>query len=188
MEITEKLNLFYMSAIEVANKQSSEEMREFTTSMEKLQAEFKKNKTEEMESRYHIEEEKLKRDVNRRISEAATEQKRKLNLHQQEKKEALFEVVESMLKKYRETAEYEAYLIAKIRMAKKFARQEEIIIYVDPADAPLKERLEHETGCTLTISREAFGGGIRAVVRSKNVLIDESFQTRLNQERDAYTF
>lgn len=188
MELTEKLNTFYASAIEVANKQSSDSMGEFTASMEKLQEEYRKNKKKEMESRYHIEEGKLKRDANRRVSEAITDQKRRLNLHQQEKKEALFGLVESMLKEFLKTEAYDRYLISKIRMAKEFARQEEVRIYLDPADAGKKTYLEQETGCALSISEIHFGGGIRAVVRSKNVLIDESFQTKLNQEREGYTF
>lgn len=188
MEITEKLNIFYTSAIDVANKQSSDDMREFTASMEKLQEEYKKNKKEEIDSRFHIEEGKLKRDVNRRVSEAVTEQKRKLNLHQQEKKEALFQVVETMLKDYKNTEEYDKYLISKIRMAREFARKEEVTIYLNPTDEDKLAYLEQETGCRLSISEIDFGGGIRAVVRSKNVLIDESFQTKLEQERNAYTF
>lgn len=188
METTKKLNSFYTSAIEVANKQSSDDMREFTASMNKIMEEFKKNKQEEMDSRYRIEEEKLKREENRQISEAATELKRKLSLHQQEKKRALFAAVKEKLVLFQETESYDDYLISKIRMAKKFARQEEIIIYLNPTDAEKAQRLQQVTGCTLVISEDDFIGGIRAVVRSKNVLIDESFQTKLDQEWDAYTF
>lgn len=188
MELTRKLNMFYTSAIEVANQQSHADMEEFTASMEKLMEEFKNQKTEELDSRYRIEEEKLKREENRKISEEATEQKRRLNLHQQEKKQALFARVKEKLSAFRETKDYDAWLVSKIRMAKKFARREEITIYINPDDAGKKEWLEQETGCVLSISEIEFGGGIRAVVRSKNVLIDESVETRLRQEWDAYTF
>lgn len=188
MEITEKLNIFYESAIDVANKQSSDTMREFSKSMEKLRDEYKKSKKDEMESRYHIELGKLKRDMNCQVSDAIMEQKRQLNLRQQEKKQALFQVVEAKLKDYQKTDSYQEYLISKIRMAKEFARQEEIVIYLNPSDAGRQEYLEEKTGCHLTISESDFGGGIRAVIRSKNVLIDESFGSKLNQERDGYTF
>lgn len=188
MELTRKLNMFYTSAIEVANQQSHTDMEEFTASMEKLMEEFKNQKTEELDSRYRIEEEKLKREENRKISEEATEQKRRLNLHQQEKKQALFARVKEKLSAFRKTKDYDAWLVSKIRMAKKFARREEITIYINSDDAGKKEWLEQETGCALSISEIEFGGGIRAVVRSKNVLIDESLETRLRQEWDAYTF
>lgn len=188
MKIREKMNIFYSSALEAANRQSNDEMHKFSISMEMLLDEFRKNKKEEMDLRYGVEAGKLKRDSNRKISEALTEQKRKLNQHQTEKKEALFQVVSSMLENYRQTGSYDAYLIAKIRMAKEFAGPEEIVIYIDPLDQGRKEYLEAESGCALAVSEREFGGGIRAVVRSKNVLIDESFQTKLNQEQEAYTF
>lgn len=188
MELTKKLNMFYASAIEVANRQSSNDLKEFTLSMDKMMEEYKKNKMDEMESRYRVEEEKLKREENRQISQAVTELKRNLNLHQQEKKKALFTEVQEKLAHFRESEDYETYLIAKIKMARKFARKEKLIVYLDPADAGKKEHLEQETGCALCVSETDFGGGIRAEVRSKNVLIDESFQTRLRQEWDAYAF
>lgn len=187
MEITEKLNIFQKSALEVANKQSSQIMREFTVSMEKIQDEFKKNKKEEFRSRYQIAEEKIKRDENRKISEAIMDQRRRLSLYQQEKKEKLFQVVRDMLKEYRRTEEYDEYLISKICKAKEFARQEEIIIFLGCKDVEKKEYLEQKTGCVLTMSDKDFGGGIRAEVRARNILIDESFETKLNQEQDAYT-
>ena len=188
MELTKKLNMFYASAIEVANKQSSEDLKEFTLSMDKMMEEFRKNKIDELESRYRVEEEKLKREENRQISQAVTELKRSLSLHQQEKKKALFAAVKEKLAHFRESEDYEAYLVAKIRMAEKFARQEALILYLDPADAAKKERLEQETGCELTVCETSFGGGIRAEVHSKNVLIDESLETKLRQEWDAYAF
>lgn len=188
MENKEKLNIFYTSALEAANKTSSEDMRQFSASMEKRMEEFRKQKKEELTSRYQTEAEKLKRDLNRQVSESVTELKRRLNGRQQEKKEALFDMVSLRLKAYRKTEEYNDYLTAKIRMAKEFARQEAVVIYIDPTDQDRKEFLEQACGCSLTVSQQEFGGGIRAVVRSKNVLIDESFQTKLNQEREAYTF
>ena len=188
MKIREKMNIFYSSALEAANRQSNEEMRKFSVSMEMLLEEFRKNKKEEMDLRYGVEAGKLRRDGNRKVSEALTEQKRKLNQHQTEKKEALFAVVSSMLENYRKTEEYQAYLIAKIRMAKEFAGSEEAVIYIDPLDQEKKGYLEEQCGCGLTVSEWEFGGGIRAVIRSKNILIDESFQTKLNQEQESYTF
>ena len=93
MEMREKMNLFYESAIEVANQQSMEILREHTATMERLFEEYKKNKQDEMDMRYQIEEGKQRREQNRRISEAQTEHKRQLSLHQQEKREALLEVL-----------------------------------------------------------------------------------------------
>ena len=42
--------------------------------------------------------------------------------------------------------------------------------------------LEAAAGVSLTVSAIDFGGGIRAVIRARNILIDESFVTQLEQE------
>lgn len=188
MEMREKMNLFYESAIEVANQQSVEIMREHTATMERLFAEYKKHKQDEIEMRYQIEERKLKREQNRRISEAQTEHKRLLSQHQQEKREALFAVVSRKLSEFRESGEYQHYLEIKIKQAKCFAAESEAEIYLSRQDADKKQALEEKTGCSLLVSEQDFGGGIRAVIRRRNVLIDESFETKLEQEKDAYTF
>ena len=48
--------------------------------------------------------------------------------------------------------------------------------------------LEDATGIHLTISAEDFTGGIRAVIRSRNILIDHSFKTALRNEYDKFLF
>ncbi len=92
------------------------------------------------------------------------------------------ERVQELLTEYQQTEDYQNYLTAKIRMAKKVAGTEEVIIYINPSDADKKEELEKQTGAQLTVSTLDFGGGIRAVIRSRNILIDESFVTKLEQE------
>lgn len=198
MEITKKLEIFYTSAIEVANKESNDIINEYKESLRKQFEEFADQKKQEIQILYQTEESCIKREINRSISEAAIEQKRKLNERQQEKKQVLFERVKQLLREYIKTEEYDAYLVSKINMAKDFAIkscgksgfswEKDVTIYLNVADADKKEKLEAETGCHLTISEIDFDGGIRAVVRTKNVLIDESFVTRINQEQEAYIF
>ena len=40
----------------------------------------------------------------------------------------------------------------------------------------------------LTVSAEDFRGGVRAVIRSRNILIDNSFKTQLRNEYDKFMF
>ena len=51
--------------------------------------------------------------------------------------------------------------------AKSFAKNDDIIIYLDPADASKKHDLEEETKCTLTMSEYSFGGGHESCHSSK---------------------
>lgn len=188
MQIKEKLEVFRQSALEVAQQESQQELKEYEENCRQEMERFHKNKQQEIEQVFQIEETKIRREINRKVSEEATRQKRILANFQKEKRQKLFEVVEQELAGFQKTQEYESHLAAMIRKAAEFARGEEIIIYINPTDAEKKERLESSTGVSLTVSNVDFGGGIRAVIRSKNILIDESFATRLEQEKNSYTF
>ena len=48
--------------------------------------------------------------------------------------------------------------------------------------------LEKETGAKLTVSAEDFIGGVRAVIRSRNILMDHSFKTQIQDEYDKFLF
>lgn len=48
--------------------------------------------------------------------------------------------------------------------------------------------MESEMHCELLVSEEFFGGGIRAVIPAKNVLLDESFGSRFSQEQEKFSF
>ena len=87
-------------------------------------------------------------------------------------------------KAIKETPEYESYLLKLIQSAVEFSNGNEITIYIDPSDASLKEALEKKSGKTITISTEEFFGGIRAIITEKNILIDESFATKISEEKE----
>ena len=63
-----------------------------------------------------------------------------------------------------------------------------MVIYINPSDEMRLSDLEDATGTRLTISAEDFTGGIRAVIRSRNILIDNSFKTSLRNEYDKFIF
>ena len=61
-------------------------------------------------------------------------------------------------------------------------------IYINPSDEPRQAALEAATGTRLTLSSEDFIGGTRAVIRDRNILIDNSFYTLLRNEYDRFIF
>ena len=48
--------------------------------------------------------------------------------------------------------------------------------------------LEKRTGMTITISEYDFMGGMRAVIRGRNILIDHSFQAAVDYEYHQFSF
>lgn len=188
MQIKDKLEVFRRSIIEVAENESDSMLEEYRTSIEEERDNFCKHKQAESEILFQTEETQIRRKLNRRFSEESILQKRKLDECQRETKQKLFAQVALLIEAYKYTEGYNEFLISKVKNALDFAGSEEIIIYLDPADRDKKEMLELETGADLTISEFGFGGGIRAVIRSRNILIDESFCTRIERERSTYTF
>ena len=55
-------------------------------------------------------------------------------------------------------------------------------------DEPKKQELEAATGASLTVSEYSFNGGIRAVIPGRKILIDNSFQAKLEKARREFTF
>lgn len=188
MEINEKLDIFFEAAIAAANKQSEEMIEEQKEAYQQAIGDYEKSRQAGQKTRERAMEAKIKKEANRRVSEQAVLQKRAYHAALEEKKAELFAMVEKKLKDYRNTKEYEDFLIHHIKNAKAFAKGEDIVIYLAPSDEAKKAKLEQETGIPLEVSGEDFGGGIRAVIASKNILIDESFAGRLRQERDNYSF
>ena len=125
---------------------------------------------------------------NQAVAKAQLEQKRELGKIQQKLKDQIFEEVLAMLKQYTNTASYVKFLEGCIFQAVQFVAGEAIVIYINESDKKLIPTLEKHTGAKLTVSHEDFKGGIRAIIRSRNVLIDHSFKTQLRNEYDAFLF
>ncbi len=182
MQIKEKMEVFRNFTIDVAKNKSEELITQYESSCKQEVEEFRQNKQKEMEHRIQIEERNIRRQVNSRISGEMLRQKHLLDECKRKWRKELSEQVKVLLAQYQDTEEYQKYLMAKIRMAKEVAGKEQVIIYINPSDEGRKAELEKLTEAELTVSSIDFGGGIRAVIRSRNILIDESFVTKLEQE------
>lgn len=188
MEINEKLDIFYRAAIAAADERSQTLLQEYKKTCGDGLLEYEKSRQEQRETAEHIAEEKVKRAINRKVSEEILRLKKEYHRRQEEKKSELFALVETKLADYRQGEAYERLLLRKIAQAATLAGGEEFAVYLDPADAPRRERLERESGCALLISETSLGGGIRAVIPSKNILMDESFLGKLEEEREKFSF
>ena len=76
------------------------------------------------------------------------------------------------------TEKYQDLLVKYIEKAVAYSDRGEMTIYVNPTDADKKAYLEEKTGFTLSISKEDFIGGIRAVIPERNILVDYAFKAR----------
>lgn len=177
----EKLQNFRTMTMEAVRKKAADEQAEYQAALDKSFEEYKKLKKEQMSATLNEEREKLRRENNKKISLEQIRLRHEYSQRYEELKGKLKDEVVSKLTEYKKTKAYEDMLSGQIQRAVDFARGEKMIVYIDPQDSDLKDVLEARTDVSLTISEYSFGGGTRAVLPDKNILIDESFQSRINE-------
>ena len=133
-------------------------------------------------------EEEVKRQVETRIKAEQVSAKQQISATQFELKKELFQEVEEKLNDYMQTPQYQALLVTYIEKAARFADGKEMTIYLNPSDARWKDYLEEHTGMKLTISKEDFIGGVRAVIHERNILVDYAFKGALENESQKFSF
>ena len=136
--------------------------------------------------RIKTETDRLVRENNKQFSEEQIEIKRTLSKKQDELKEKLFVEVKDLLANFAETREYHQMLVKQLREAREFAGGDEVILYIDPSDAQKKYSIESEVGAPVTVSEYSFMGGTRAVLPGRNILIDNSFESKLAGAKESF--
>lgn len=188
MTIDEKIEHLQASAMEQARAESQEILDAHRASLEKLFNTHKEETARLNDNRIKAETIKARQELNQSAAKAQLKMKRKSNRLQQDLKNQLFKEVSDLLSKYMQTEAYDDYLIRCIQEARRFAENQPLTIYINPSDEQKKSDLQDATGVLLTVSAEDFLGGIRAVIRERNILIDHSFKTALAEEYDKFMF
>ncbi|WP_455716822.1 V-type ATP synthase subunit E [Anaerosporobacter sp.] len=186
MTLDEKLDNFYHSAIDDATAQSVKMLESYELSLKEMAEEKKKSLKKQAEQKIHTESDNLLREKNKKLSNESMSIKRAISEKTKEKIDILFTDVEKRLSAYMKTPEYQDFLVNKINEAVAFANDDEITIYINPTDAHLKSALESSTKVELTISNIDFIGGIRCVITEKHILIDNSFISKLEEEKSNF--
>lgn len=158
------------------------------TALERLFEEHKEEARKQSEIRIKSGTTSARTRLNKAKADVQTNIKREEGKCKDRLKKELFQEVELLVEEYMKTPEYMEYLSGCIVKASAFANGEELTIFLNPSDEDKKAELEARTGMHLTISKEDFTGGIRAVIRGKNILIDRSFKSAIAEEYDAFTF
>ena len=178
MTTEEKLQNFYNHSLDSANREAERVIGDHQKALDKIFEEHKATARRQAE--------KAKRDVNKTLSADQLHIRRKLSRKNLELKEKLFKEVREKLTAYKKDPSYEEYLERKIREAVTFAGNDKLTLYLDPSDEAHKASLEQKL--SVTLSAMPFLGGVRAVIPEKNILIDNSFETLLNEERENFIF
>lgn len=142
---------------------------------------LKKNKLEE-----DIEADSIRRKASKEYTTEQLQIRRKINHKQEEIKGKLLIEINELLRAFFDTDEYRELLIKQIKEAVKVARGEALYVYMDAKDIKLKAELEKRTGIELISDGRTFLGGIKAEIPKKNILIDNSFESKLDNWVESY--
>ncbi len=188
MNLDVKLDHFYQSVIDEATHESESILVEYQASLKKIYDEKKAELEQKAAARIKVETDNLSREKNKQLSNEAVEIRKTISLRTEELINSLFDDIQNKVVEFMKTPEYVKLLEAQITAAYNFAKGEEIVIYINASDSAKLEELQQATGTTLTISNIDFMGGTRAVIHSRHVLIDNSFATKLAEEKHNFQF
>ena len=188
MTIDEKLQHFYEVSLDEAREDAARAIQDHKDYLQKVLEEHKQSRIQTAEAEVKAETEHVRREVNKALSSEQITLKRNWPLKQNELKETLFAEVKNRVQQFTATPEYQDYLCRRIREAKDFAEDDEILIFLSSNDKELLDSLTARTGCPLQVSSENFLGGIRAEIPAKNILIDNSFAANLAAMRKEFKF
>ena len=188
MTTEEKLKHFQDICMEDARDRSAKMLDDYMAALEKSFEEHTADAKRRADMQVAMETEKLEREMNKRLSIAQLDLKREVSHKQEELKDKLFVELKDLLENFMDTADYQRLLECQVKAAKEFAGEEHIIIYMDPSDQDKAQRIAMHHNAEIKISEYSFNGGIRAVIPDKHILIDNSFQTKLEEARHAFKF
>ena len=190
MTLEEKIAHLQETVMTEARSEGNAIIDNHKKALESLFEKHKKEATAQSEVRIKSETLRARRQVNQAAAKAETELKRALGKTQNELKVRLFDEVKELLSDFTKTDEYLDYLCSKIREAARFADGEEMTIYISPSDKEKQTELEKRTGHKVIGNRSEydFMGGMRAVIRGRNILIDHSFQAAVDYEYHQFSF
>ena len=188
MTTEEKLQHFYEVSMDTAREEATKVLDEYKAALETEMERHKQEKQAASESQFKIDSDNAAREINKALSAEHLHIKRKLSKKQQKLKESIFAEVEELLDDFSKKPEYTDWLEDKIKQALEIAENDSVQIYLTAKDSAKAEELTKRTGITPLISETDFLGGIRAVIPEKNILIDNTFLTAFENEKERFNF
>ena len=188
MTLEEKIAHLQATSMEEARAEGNAIIDSYREALQKVFDDHKEEAMLQSETRIKAETVNARQQINQASAKAQLELKRRQSKIQLELKDKVFEEACALVQDYMKTDAYEEYLLKCIRKAVAFADGDQMTIYINPSDENRRSGLEDASRVQLTVSSEDFIGGIRAVIRERNILIDNSFMTQLRNEYDSFLF
>ena len=187
LKTEEKLQHFTSVTIENVQKKCDKVITDYKEKMDKYFEEHKDASIKKARLDTSIAEDGIKRKASQEYTSVQMHLKRKINHKQVELKEKLFAEVKEILENYVKTEEYKSYVLNKVESIKAFAGADELVIVLDPKDEELANEITPSSTVKVTVGEKSFIGGVVGKIPSKNILIDDSFQSKFEEIKEKYT-
>jgi len=185
----EKLQHFFETCMQDARTRSNKMLDEYKAALEQTFTEHQEDAHRRAEMQIESESEKIEREMNKQLSIEHLDLKRMTGHKVNELKDKLFAELSDKLAQFLETPEYVKLLKEQIQYAIDFAGDDEVIIWMDPVDENNMRKLAIQYGSAqLKLSEYSFHGGTRAVIPSRHILIDNSFQNKITKAKETFHF
>ena len=189
MDLEDKFAYFETQVNKQVQDIIDEQVNQYRATLQKDYDEFVKNTNQEFDAKFENAKKDMRKELNKNISQSQIHLQRDLYLQEEKLKKTLFAEFNDALQNYMQTDEYRNQLVVMINNLKDYAEKnrEELVVYINHSDQGMIETLLEETNANIQISDREFLGGVRGVLKARQVLIDYSFSTLLENVEDSFT-
>ena len=189
MDLEDKFAYFETQVNKQAQDIIDEQVNQYRATLQKDYDEFVKNTNQEFDAKFENAKKNMRKDLNKNISQSQIHLQRDLYLQEEKLKKKLFAEFNDAIQNYMQTDEYRNQLVVMINNLKDYVEKnrEELVVYINHSDQGMYEILLEETNANIQISDREFLGGVRGVLKDRQVLIDYSFSTLLENVEDSFT-
>lgn len=189
MDLEEKFAYFETQINEQAQATIDEQVNSYKATLQKDFDEFAERTQNEYDIKFENAQKDMRKELNKNTSQSQIHQQRDLYLQEEKLKKSLFSEFNNAIQDYMKTDEYSAQLVKMIHNLKGFVEDsdEEFVIYINHSDQHLLNQLKEKTDANIQISDREFIGGVRGVLKERQVLIDYSFTTLLANVENNFT-
>ncbi len=186
MTTEEKLQHFRDTCMADAQSRADQMIEEYRIALQKNLEDHKADEQRRADTQVKIERERIEKEANRQLALEQIRLRMEIGKKSDELKEKIFVELNDKLANFMSGPDYEKLLDQQITEAIAFAGEDEMVIYMDPADQELIHAMSQKHGIGILPSKYGFHGGMRAVIPHKNILIDNSFERKLSEVREGF--
>lgn len=189
MDLEDKFAYFETQVNQQAQGIIDEQVNQYQATLQKDYDEFVNRTKQEYEAKFETAQKDMRKELNKNISQSQIRLQRDLYLQEEKLKKSLFADFNKAIQEYMQTDQYHEQLVVMINNLNNYANKsgEKLVVYINHSDQSQHASLLEETKADVQISDREFLGGVRGVLKERQVLIDYSFATLLANAEDNFT-